>query len=307
MSNLEGINYWADWCLEDIVLYNVINFVKYGLLEIGAYINIQKDQVNYLGHDLSRLNPVVGVTGITDYTIYKGPRPDWVWETGIAIKPTGVTAPYVPSGIYINNAFHPTGVIASGNSYSMDFSRGQIVFNSGRAPTDVVQVPHSVRLVQVYQTESQEYADLVSNWNQAAGTGHITGLKPKAYLPAIFIDIPSMTTVRGVQQGSRAKVSDIAVEFLAVSATPSEVRKLSSSLYFLETKSFNIYNITSETFALNAYGELVYPNRTWPILASGALYQGRFEENAKTSRARMEPPLFARRLICSLRIDTFPA
>lgn len=307
MSNLEGINFWGDWCLEDIILYNVISFVKYGLLEVGAYVNIDKGQVNYLGHDLSRLNPVVGVTGYTDYTIYKGAKSDWIWESNIQLKSTGVAQPNVPSGIFINNAFYPTGVIASGNSYILDFSRGQVVFNSGRSASDTVQVPHSVRLVDVHPKESQEYSQLLSNWNQAVGTGNIDSIRPQTYLPAMFVDVNQLDTTRGLQQGNRAKVSSIGIEFTAVSTSPFDLRKLSSTCYFLETKSFNLYNLANIPFGLDYQGRLINPSAVWPVLSASGLYQGRFQENARMSKLNMSNPLFGRRMNISLEIDTFPS
>ena len=58
MANLDGLNWYGDWTIEDKIIYNVINFLKWGLLEIGAYYNISKDQVNYNGANESILQPV---------------------------------------------------------------------------------------------------------------------------------------------------------------------------------------------------------------------------------------------------------
>ena len=74
MANLDGLNWYGDWTIEDKIIYNVINFLKWGLLEIGAYYNISKDQVNYNGANESILQPVTfyGSGGIANYTVYKG-------------------------------------------------------------------------------------------------------------------------------------------------------------------------------------------------------------------------------------------
>lgn len=307
MSNLEGINYYGQYSLEDIILYNIIDFVRYGLLEIGGYVNIAKDQTNYLGNDLSRLNPIVGVSGVDNYKIYRGAKSDWVWETNINLKSTGLVTPFVPSGIYVNNTFYPTGTAPTGNAYVLDFTRGQVAFASGLTQNDIVQVPHALRMVDVHPIDSQEFTQLAENWNQSAGTGNIYSIRQYTNLPAVFIDVPSYSTIKGVQLGSRGKETDARIDFTIVSANPFDTHKLSSIFYMMETKSIPLYDLNNITFALNDFGQIVNPSGTWPVLTQNTLYQGRFKENAKVSKIRVPNPLFARNVTISLQLDTFPS
>ncbi len=307
MSNLEGITYYGQYSLEDIILYNVIDFVRYGLLEIGGYINIAKGQTNYLGQDVSRLNPIVGVSGIDNYKVYRGAKNDWVWETSINLKPTGLVAPFVPSGIYVNNTFYSTGTAPTGNAYTLDFTRGQVIFTSGLTSSDVVQVAHSLRIVDVHPVDSQEFTSLTENWNQIVSTGNITQIRQNTFLPAVFIDVPSYSTIKGLQLGSRAKETEAKIDFTIVAANSFDAHKLSSIFYMLETKSLPIYDLNNITFALNDRGQIVNPSGTWPQLTQSTLYQGRFRENAKINKIRVPNPLFARNVNISLQLDTFPS
>lgn len=307
MSNLEGINFYGDWTVEDTVNYNIVNYIRYGLLEIGAYRNIDKGQRNYLGIDISKLTPVTGVTGIVDYTIYKGIKSDWIWETNITLKYTGGTQPYVPSGIYVNNVFFPTGSSVGGSGYILDFSRGQVIFGNPLGPTGIVQVAHAIRAVSVYTTDAPEYSELAIDWNRNANNSSgINNIQYKSYLPAIFVEVNNYDTIKGVQLGSREKLSSFNLDFFCLSTNSYEVKKLSSILYFLEEKWIPIYDLSTATWPLNTRGELVQPSSTWPILTRNTSMAGRFQGNARVSKVPIANPLFARRVTISMETETFP-
>ena len=86
MFNLDGINHYGEMSIQDIILDNVVQFLRYGFLQIGAYVNIGYQELDSRGNDMSLLTPL-SVPGTTDYTIYKGRKHDWVWENNITLKP----------------------------------------------------------------------------------------------------------------------------------------------------------------------------------------------------------------------------
>ena len=102
MSYLEGSQFYGDSTLEDTLVKNTIGFLKQGFLEIGAFYNIDKGQLGYRGNDESQLLPVFS-SGITNYTIYRGIKPDWVWESsGIQLKYSGGSKGQFACSIFLN-------------------------------------------------------------------------------------------------------------------------------------------------------------------------------------------------------------
>lgn len=312
MSNLEGINFYGDYTLEHILCQNVIQFTRYGLLEIGAFYNIPTGHIGPNGQDHSRLHPV-GVTGYTPYTVYAGAKPDWVYESGISMKASGAAAPIVPSGILYNGIFVPTGsAVATGINYYIDFSRGQVVFSSGTPSGTLVQCAHAERWVSVYPQESQEYYKLVPSLDwfaQAGGSGASLSNEQMAYLPCIFVSVPSYDTLRGYEMGSRTKVMAADISFDIFASNPSERAILQDVCYMMETKPLTLINFRTATKPLNYRGELVATGVTWKtMIGTNILKQAIFQENARVSKpARGHLPLKFAKVIIGLEIILNPS
>lgn len=309
MSNLDGIQYYGDHTLEHILTHNVIQFMRYGLLEIGAYYNVTTGMVGPNGQDHSRLHPV-GVTGLTPYTVYAGAKPDWVHES-FTVKSSGVATAIIPSGILFNGTFVATGTAVSGTGYYIDFSRGQVVFNNPVPSGSVVQCPHSDRWVSVYPKESQEYYKLVSSldWFGTAGSSGVSlSAEQKAYMPCLFISVPSYDTIRGMHLGSRAKVANAQICFDIFATNGNERAILQDVCYFLETKPLPILDYKSAPRALNYQGQLV-SGVTWGTLnPSYRMGLARFREDAKVSKpARDNLPLKYGKVSIGLEVDIIPS
>jgi hypothetical protein len=301
MSNLDGLAFYGNPSLEESVLQNLISFFKWGLLEIGGFYTIATGQLNYLGQDESRLRPLFA-TGSQNYTIYRGVKHDWVWEQNINLKYSSGSQPVLPSSILINGALTSTG-------YYADYSRGQIVFTNPRSSGDIVQAPHTLRAVQIYPYEGEEYRQLAYGWqNQSANTSGIYDYAYKAYLPAIFINIADNTTDRGLELGSRAKLSRFELEFHIFSANAYERRKLMDLCNMLEEKSITLYDIKNVPKPLNSAGQLINPSSTYPLIST--VYgtgMGWFDQDANSFKAsNIKVPLNYGRVTLSLLVESYP-
>lgn len=312
MANLDASNFYADYTLEDTISMNVSEFLRYGLLEIGAYINIYKDQLDYNGNDESRLYPITNRIGITDYTIYKGKKNDWIWESNIEFKASGFTAPFVPSGIYVNDVFVPTGTSVSGINYQLDFSQGRIVFDSALTNNPKIQVEHSLRYASVYDNNSTEYRRINRDWRDliSNSSGVIDSYYNQIYLPCILVNVNGYDTIRGSQLGSRGKLTNVNLEFNIFASTESDRKKLQDICYMLETKGFVLFNPNISPRALNQNGELVNPSATWPYLYSNYPMNpgwARFTENARLFKFNNSLlPIHRSRVNIGLEIDVYP-
>lgn len=307
MSNLEGSLGYAELGLEDHILENVITFFQYGLLELGAYYNIN-NQSDYQGNNPSILHPM-SIHGSSGYTIYRGAKHDWVWESNINLKASGLTQPISISGIIVNGTFYATGTTITGTGFIVDYARGQVVFDRPLSSGYTVKCPHTDRWVGVYKQDSYEYRKLTYDWIQNTGASGVAYSNEETiYLPAIIIGIESYETVRGLELGSRAKVSHIGIEFDILAGNDFERKKLLDICYFLETKGLPLYNISTAPKPLLSNGALSSGAKTWPMLVSGySVGNAMFNENAKIEKVKRSTlPVKHGKAFITLEADVFP-
>lgn len=306
MSNLDGIHFWAEYGLEDIIAHNIINFLKYGLLEIGAYYNVAKDQLSYQGNNESLLLPYTSPSGGTpNFRIYRGNSPDWVWESGITPKYTGGAGVINISGIFVNDTFVSTGTKISGTGYVIDYSRGQILFDNPLPANYTVKVPHTQRWMKIYPADSTEIRKMTTDW---FGSGIYTD-EHQVFLPATIVGIESYKTIKGLQLGTRSKVSEVRLRFDIVTNNAFDAHKMNDICYFMETKGLPLYDINSAPKPLNISGALGTNPLTWPALVSGYPYgqTARFMENAQVSKINTKlPNIYYYRVFVGLEMNVSP-
>jgi hypothetical protein len=309
MSNLDGINYYGDNTLEDIITKNISSFLSHGLLELGAYYNIYKDQTNPInGSNESILQPQT-IPGVSSYIIYKGLKHDWVWESNINIKSSGGQQPIQISGIYVNNVFYSTGTKIMGTGYYVDYSRGRVIFSHPLSSSYVVKCPHTLRWVQVYDQDSQIYRKINFDWaNRESVTGIDFNDELKAYLPCVFVKVQGYSTVKGTELGSRGKESNIQLEFNIFSENSADDRRLSDILYFMESKNIPFFNIRAAPSPLLYDGSLNPSGLTWPNLISQYLLDPypAFNEDARIVKFKRTLPIYHSRVNISLNVNLYP-
>jgi len=307
---LSANNFYGDPTLQDIILRNIVDYMRYGLLEIGAYYNIEIDQNNIFGTNESILQPILNVSGITNYTRYRGFKPDWVWETGIILSFTGGNSPIEISGILVDGGFVGTGAKFSGTGYHIDYPNGHIVFDNPLDSANIVKCPHTIRWVSVYEDEGYIYRKLTTDWiSKTGGSGLNYDIQERAYLPAIFVGINTMRTLRGIELGGHGKVAEINIEFNLLSANPSDNRKLTDICYMMENKTIQMYNLKTAPRPLNISGSINNGALTFPAMVSGypANNYSRFFENSKYQKLKHSPlPVYHSKVTVGLECNVFP-
>lgn len=308
MSNLDSMTFYGNQTLTEVLEKNVISFLNQGFLEVGAYLNVTKGKTNALGQDISAFAPI-NVTGITPNTLWRGIKNNWVWEPSgsINFKYSSGTPPIVPSGIYFNNTFVATGSTINGTGYYLDFSRGQVVFSGGVPSTSTVQVAHSLRAVSIYSTDSNEYRESITNW-QIATAAASGSFNYKAYYPAIFVEVVSLKTLRGTEIGSRGKFINAQIQFEIFASNDYELKKIIDTLYMMETKFLQLYDVQNSPKPLNSRGELVNPTISYSSLLSTYPYgNARFDQDAITYKVKTQNlPIFRGRVRIGLNCDVVP-
>lgn len=286
MGYLDGVDFYAEYSIEDQITHNVINFLTYGLLEIGAYYNINKGQLDSKGQDASLLRSV-SVPGIANNRVWQGQKHNWVWESGIQLSFAGGTQPIAISGIYVDNVFVANNSAYAGTGWYIDYPRGCVIFAYPIGANSTVQVPHTERHLNVYSTDTQFYRDVVgfyqdrSNYTMA-GSG-LDGMKfaNKAYLPAIFVS----TNINGsvpIEIGSRSKMAKADIEFHVFAVNPSDRKKATDLCYNMEEKSIIVFNLNTIPHPLTVSGTIYPSSFIYPYLQNNySNGVARFGGNAK--------------------------
>jgi hypothetical protein len=293
MSNLDGVNFFGSkQSLSYTVQDSLIAFLNHGFLELGAYISYPVASGN--------LVPLNNLTGVVNNTIYYGNRNNWVYETDFVRKDGVSQYPPVLSGVIVNGSF-----VATGSTYHIDYPRGRVVFNA--ATTGSVQLPYTIKYVGVYRKESDEYRKLMYDLtNPSYATGSL--LEPKAYLPAVFVDLESYETVRGTALGTRSKLINYDIS-LHIFATDDSVRnQIQDICYFLETKQIPILNFASGYKPLNYRGEFTQPSGLWSVMNNNyRIGYARFDENARVDKKLdAHLPLKYSKVTLGLEFDAVP-
>jgi hypothetical protein len=298
VANLEGIQFFGQRNLENTVVNSVIDFLRYGFLELGAYYNVASGNLRPVSTPLS--------TGST-FTEFAGIKHDWVFSTGFTTKATGVTLPLIPSGILFNGTFVPTGTAVSGSTWHFDYSRGRVVFSSGMPSGTSVATSYAVNYVSVYPRRSSEYTRLISDWVNATGTLTLS-LEQKAFLPCIFVGIEGYDTKRGVGLGTRGKVSDIRFTFDIFATDDFTRSNLQDICYFLETKNIPLLNYNVIQRPLNVSGVPVGTGNWNLWKTTSVLGQGRFNENFSVRvYDKFDLPYKASRVTITMESDLYPS
>jgi hypothetical protein len=188
-TRFRGVSNIGDSTPTERVKTNLINYFNWGFLEIGAYTNVGIPKSGSYGGDESRLRPVNDPYKADGQT-WEAFRKDWVWESGIQQQPT---QPTQVSGVFVDSVFQAT---ADGNHH-IDYTNGQVVFNTAISTTSVVRAEYTHRWVHVYdgddipwikntQYESHRI-DTDKFFNMASGDGSQL-MQSRFQLPAVVVE-----------------------------------------------------------------------------------------------------------------------
>ena len=279
--NWEAANFYGEYTLQSQILHNLASYIKYAALEVGAYYNIR------LNNNASALRPQI-IDGFVNYSVWAGSANNWIWEQNIALKFSSGSQPIPISGLYLNNTFYATGTSINGTGFTIDYSRGRVIFSNPVANTNSVKIEHSLRAMQVYTSDNTEYRDIVINWLGRSDVSGINDFNSKVYLPAILIDVTNYKTIKGYELGARTKQTRANIRFDVITTTPYEQNKIVDFLYMMEDKTFISYDLNSAPSPLNISGALsINSSGTWPILTErypGSLFQ--FVQNADFNKLK---------------------
>lgn len=119
---------------------NLISYIDWCLLELGAFFNITIPASGAYGGDRHRLRCVDDPRYNTGQ-VWEAYRSNWVWESGLSRVSE---QPIHISGVFVNNTFWPRG-----SGYCVDYNNGQVIFDNGISQNSVVKLEYAHKWVDV--------------------------------------------------------------------------------------------------------------------------------------------------------------
>jgi hypothetical protein len=265
-----GVDDYGDYLVTDRLETNVVSWLQWGLLGIGAFDNVQVGDLSAHGaKDRSRLRPVSDPRYPAG-TVWQGLRSQWVWESGVpyAVQPRAF------SGVYVSGTFYsPTGAT---HPHRVSYPEGRVYF-SGAVPTGAtVQAGHSYRHVQVHRADAPWFQTVTyrsfraddAQWEQPAGSGGAWDIlaQNRIQLPCMVVEPVPRTELKALEIGNYARVhrQDVLVHILA--ETPWEEAKGHDILVSQFDKRIPTFDPELATVPLKFDGSLTSGAKTFPEL-----------------------------------------
>lgn len=263
---------------------NLKSFLDYGLLNIGGFVNVSIPTSGLYTTTFSSLKPATEPTGVGVKTVkvWQTPKKEWIWESGIGYNgnyPTQIT------GVIINGTGYPVPTGNAAVSFKLDYTDGQVFFNSGLKPTTNVQMAYSYRWCQVikssnnnlwkqlqflsYKPDSQ--IDLNNKGSYNLSANH------RIQMPAIVIESAPNNTDIPYELGSL--VSYRSQDFLIHIYTENinDTNKLIDIIRLQKDNNIHMYNIkqvvSSGVFGLKADGSKNLNGLNYSQIIGNSAYQ----------------------------------
>lgn len=260
--HLNGVTHIFDDNLSNNLLYGVMDFFNWGLLNAGGFSSVT------LSSTKSTLRPV-NDPRYTTGQIWESFRNNWVWENNIDYTAQPITI----SGLYVNSVFIPNN-----SGYYVNYKDGQVVFTTPPSGTSI-QIEHSYRTANVFSINNKLVPELFfgsdqiqSDFASPSGSRHaLTMLRRQ--LPFIAIDINQNLRFSPLQIGGGQWCYVDAI-FYILAESDYERRSLSDLVALQNNKTIWLYD--RETLKASGFlplnldynGRLVTNPKTYPDLST---------------------------------------
>jgi hypothetical protein len=244
---------------------NIKSFLEWGFLNIGGFINVQRNQTNIYNNPLSKLKPTED-PNYQNGQVWQTIRKDWIWENDITytrcITPVGETtsdpcpSPYVQTsspvlinGIYVNNVFYPLNTIGQ-YAYKIDYINSRVIFNNPINLNSIVEMEYSYRWVQVYSYDNAKWwqqlqyktDDNLAHFNQLNKGDFSILSNNRVQLPAIIIESIARGLSKPFQLGDKSLVMKQEIMLHIVAENMADRNNLIDILRLQQDKFIRMYD-----------------------------------------------------------------
>ena len=211
-TSLKGVTNIDDTQLNNELQDNVIEFLDWGLLNVGNYYNVTLDETSTTGFNFSQLRLVDDNPNFAVGQAWEGFRGNWVWQSGVTFSPaplvgTNNAKPGV-SGVYVDDTFYPSDTTGD-YAHSIDHFNGRVIFDTPIDSGSVVKAEYSYKRFNVTYADTLPWVREVQyrtnnnppGFNQAGKGEYNMPPEMRLQLPAIAVEIVPRRRYRGYQLG----------------------------------------------------------------------------------------------------------
>lgn len=199
-SKLKGIDKFGESTLIDNLKSSICSFFDWATLEAEAFSNAQRPSSGAYGGDYTTLNPAID-PNYSNGQVWQTKHSNWIWEKNLHYSDY---QPINISGVYVNNSFVPassTGIYA----HTVDYERGQVIFNSPIPTSSQVYCNHSYKYFTWSISDSPWFREIAYDTFRPDLTEISTRMqvlkKNRVQLPAIIVQTAPSRTQTGLMLG----------------------------------------------------------------------------------------------------------
>lgn len=144
INSFKGYDTIGEPSISEAVEDNMVEYINWGFLKLGAFYNIHIPTSGSFGGDMHELR-CVNDPRYDIGQIWSANRANWVWESGLALTED----PIAISGIFVDGDFLPKG-----SGYHINYKYGQVVFDTAISNTSNVKLEYSAKWINVVNSDS---------------------------------------------------------------------------------------------------------------------------------------------------------
>lgn len=275
-TSFKGYNNIGEFSITEAVESNMIEYINWGFLQLGAFYNITIPASGAFGGNRHQLVAVEDPR-YTDGQVWEAYRKNWVWESGIF---NAVEQPIAISGVFVDGSFIPKG-----SGCHVNYKHGQVVFDTPISTTSTVQLEYSHKWVDVVGADSVPWFRKGQNRSFRVdeiivGSGDWNDLaENRLQMPTVAVEAVGKD-YEGYQLGGHQYARPVVVLHVVAEDSPT-AKRIASVLAEQSESTIFLYDpdlmAQSNRFPLDYRGEIspsavCYPDLIRPVASGGLRY-----------------------------------
>lgn len=279
-TELKGMDNFNDKGMSEIVSENIVQFFDWGLMNKGAFYNVNIPTSGLYSVDKSILqcrNDQRFSTG----KVWESANKNWVWQSGLSYDSIQI------SGVYVNGTFYPKNTTGAYSHY-YDYNNGRVIFNSGIATSSVVKVEYSYKTVEISDIQNhpffvylqeQAYRNDKSHFGIRGSGEYNINPEMRMQIPSIAVETPPIDKIKPYSLGTGARYAYTDVRFHIFGDSLNICRRLSDVITDQKDKTIFLFdsNLIAESgaYPLDYKGSIKAGALTYPQLLEENKYRWR--------------------------------
>jgi hypothetical protein len=302
---------YQEYSMLSLVAQNLKDMIEYGLLEAGAYTNVEFD--NSVTSGLSILQPPYNNSYGGQGRVYEFAGPSLVWQETV-MPPSGIDSPIIPSGIFIDGDFYETASTSGEYEHVIDFRNGRVIFESPLSGGEVVSAEYSFPNVFVDLGGREEHTRMFKNFlhdfetteEDSPGGNSNVNKESRGWFPSVFIVTSNRNHARGLQLGG-GEVAEVTVRWDVFSDNAWSRNWLVDLIGDQVQRSFSLYNVNAALsfFPFLSDGSLNPNRKEYPTLLQDHYWNKAFINSSRGETNANKTSVFVGAITQSIEINRY--